>query len=238
MLKNDLSVPEFNELLPELSNKFVSNLTECLKLNPINLSNIEAKGRAIALLGSVLRTSGYSARHHTELLVTFDEIFADTVLSILFAGWGLDIPARIILRRALELGIAVLYLWDLPVQFAGWKDHDKDLNFREMTEHLSTDSYKTFISSENPAYKGEQVLNLTCINHLYRRLSNTSHGKWSTFEALSRHPYSFDSADWSGHLRTIAEVEDLLLGLWRLRFPHEYGKLTHELPTITQETMI
>ena len=57
----------------------------------------------------------------------FDEVFADVVSSIYLSACGLDKPAQMILRRALEVGAATVYVWDLPHVFSGWKEHDEDL---------------------------------------------------------------------------------------------------------------
>ena len=82
-------------------------------------------------------------------------------------------------------------MWDLPCKFWGWKNHDKDLNFNEMLEYLTDNSFKTYIENMNCNYKGEEIFNQSAAQNVYRRLSNTTHGKISTFE--SNLPLRFSS---------------------------------------------
>jgi hypothetical protein len=60
---------------------------------------------------------------------------------------GLIVPARMLTRRAFELGLGAVYMWDLPHKYWGWAKHDHDLGFTEMIEHLTSQSYLTHLAN-------------------------------------------------------------------------------------------
>jgi hypothetical protein len=155
-----------------------------------------------------------------EVTCVFNEIFGDLICSLYFAACALDRPAQMILRRVLELGVATVYLWDLPHVFWGWKQNDVDLNFKEMMEHLASPGYKSFLSIANGRAAGRDVLDGPEARKLYRDLSNAIHGKLSTFETLISDRFTHTQADWGGHLILVGRVERLLLTMWNIRF-HE-----------------
>jgi hypothetical protein len=103
------------------------------------------------------------------------------------------------------LGIALIFLWDLPCTFWGWKEHDNDLNFKEMIEHLSSDSYRTYIKNININYKDEEILHIIDARRLYRELSNITHGKISSFESNLPERFTYSLCDW-GHVNDFSHI--------------------------------
>lgn len=231
-MESDPVVPRLEEILPKLSAKFAENVAKSLAATPTALTPIEIKARAIALLGELVRADKNLARHQSQLGLAFDEVFADLTLSAYLGACCLDNPARIVLRRALETGIAISFLWDSPCAFYGWTAHDKDLNFRGMVEFISSESYKTMLLNENPNYKGESVVDVTRAETLYRAFSNVTHGKWATFEAAAPDRFSHNVTEWTAHLLNIGEVEDLLLKAWRVRFQPHFAELLTRIPAL------
>jgi hypothetical protein len=225
---------EKGRIFTELEQKFTNNLNQCLSGGEPGLEETELKARAAALLAQILREKTDLAAHQIELLAVFDEVFADLILSLYFSACSLDKPAEIVLRRALELGVATVYLWDLPHAFWGWKDHDCDLNFNAMTEHLAKDSYRTFIRRINPAQGGGEVFDLGEAKRLYRVLSNTAHGKICTLESNLPGRFSHSQTDWTQHLSTMRDVEGILLGMWEARFPEGVAELKERLPALSR----
>ena len=122
----------------------------------------------------------------------------------------------------MELGIAIVYLWDFPHIFWGWKSHNQDLNFNDMLDHLSKESYKTFLTSINPGHTFETMIDFKEATNLYRTLSDTVHGKISTHESNLADRFMHNSTDSQRNLQFILRVEDVLLELFRNRFPDGY----------------
>lgn len=217
-MKSEIKAVESQDIFNELNAKFTNNLKISLNDEKENLNRIELKARKLPVIGQIIREKVEISSTQAELLVIFDEVFSDIITSIYFASCSLDKPAQIILRRALELGIAVVYMWDLPYVFWGWKNHDKDLNFNEMIEYLTDDSFRTYIEKINCNYKGQNIFNHSETRNLYRKLSNTTHGKISTFESNLPLRFSHNVNDWHYHLELVEKVEDIIMELWEKRF--------------------
>jgi hypothetical protein len=137
-----------------------------------------------------------------------------------------------VLRRVLELGVATVYLWDLPHVFWGWKKHDVDLNFKDMLDHLASPSFKSFVSFANARTAGQDVLDGSEARKLYRDLSNAIHGKLSTFETLISDRFTHTEADWEHHLNLVERVERLLLTMWKVRFREVELGLQSNMPQL------
>lgn len=202
----------------QLRNKFNSNFEEWFKEKVTDLENIEIKLRAVAVLGQIISEDSELDPYRKEISMMFDEVFSDIVISIYFATCSLDKPAQIQLRRALELGITIPYLWDSPIEYCGWKSHDQDLSFAEMVDQLSKQKVMTFIKSINPAFNKDSLFNQTETKKLYRVLSNTMHGKMHTFESLLPDRFSYNGKDWESHIELVEKVINILFELWENRF--------------------
>lgn len=224
------------KLLLSLNEKFSENLSLCLPLAQEAYARVEVKARSFAVLGQIIREDINLTPNQREILPIFEEVFADVVLSIYFAGCALNRPAESILRRALELGIAIVYLWDLPDEFWGWKAHDKDLNFNEMLEHLTRDCYRTYIKSLDTTYSGEDMFDEKETKRLYRTLSNTIHGKINTHIAQVPNRFKHDAAAWETNLDLIERVLIVLMDLSSKRFFKYFPKLQGKVPALSQRS--
>jgi hypothetical protein len=231
---SDPAVPKLESILPQLSKKFADNMAKSLDAVASALEPVEVKARAIAIMGELVRADQSLAPHQAKLGQAFDEVFADLILSSYLGACCLDNAACIVLRRALETGVAVAYLWDNPCVFYGWTTHDEDLSFRKMVEFLVSDSYKTLLLHENPLYKNEEVIDAGQAESLYRRFSNVTHGKWATFESALPNRFSHNASEWTAHLVHISEVQNILLNVWRLRFPRLFKEVISRLPALEQ----
>lgn len=226
--------PEDNcNVFRDLDSKFSANLDSSLSTFSDVVHRIDIKARACTTFSRLLhRTNGLTTAQK-ELLGIFDELFADVIISIYLAGCALDRPAQMLLRRALELGVAAVYLWDMPHIFWAWRDHDKDLSFAEMVDHFNTPGYQTLISFEHT--NGSQPeIDVSAIKKIYRSLSNTVHGKMATFESALPDRFNHNHIDWKSHLALVEDVQDVILGLWQYRFPHLFSELDKEMPQITR----
>lgn len=108
----------------------------------------EVRTRLIRHIGILLGQKENNLEHQKLISKYFDEIFGDMVCALYFAFIGLDNPARIILRRALELGLASVCYWDNPTAFWGWNSKNQDISFGELDESISSAGYLIFIESE------------------------------------------------------------------------------------------
>ena len=216
----------------DLNSKFSSNLTLALSQHNALCRRAEVQARAIPVVSGILSTTLDPLDWRSDAICMFDEVFADIVCSIYLAACGLDKPAQMTLRRALELGVATVFIWDLPHMFWGWKNNDKDLNFNDMLDHLGSPGYNSFVRSENPSYTGSDLLNMALAKVLYRALSNIVHGKMSSFESILPDKFQHNTDDWKTHLERVSKVEDLLLRLWQNRFRCISERLLHEFPQL------
>ncbi|MFE1744740.1 hypothetical protein [Coleofasciculus sp. H7-2] len=226
--------PGATQIFIELQEKLRQNLKVSLLENIEKLSQVEIKARAFAILGQVIREKPYLSQSQKEITTIFDEVFADVVTSVYLAGCSLDKPAQTLLRRVLELGVAIIYLWDMPHQFWGWKCHDKDLNFNEMIDYLNSPSYKSFILNENYKKSTGFLFEVEECKKIYRILSNTIHGKISTFESVLPDRFNHNSVDWQKHLDLVMQVQNILLHLWENRFSDSFFELEKKLPSLSR----
>lgn len=220
------------QVLLELHTKFSENLTTSLEQGQVAYKEIDLKARAIAAIGQIAIEDRGLQPNQAEIASIFNEVFSDMILSIYFSACALDKPAQSVLRRALELGIAIVYLWDLPHAFWGWKAHDSDLNFNDMVEHLSKDSYKSFLSSLNPEYKNDDLFDYAGVKRIYRILSNTIHGKIPTHESNLPDRFSYNYDDWQKNIGLIISVQETLLHLFKKRFIDYFNEMARRIPAI------
>jgi hypothetical protein len=219
-------------IFEKLSDKFGANLRGALAVSIDQLRSSELKARACAEVGRILSEDQRLSTTQMEIICIFNEIFGDLICSLYFAGCGLDRPAQMVLRRVLDLGIAIVYLWDIPHVFWGWKKHDEDLNFNEMLEHLGSQAYIAYLQSTNSNFRGSQLFDEGEARKIYRELSNAIHGKITTFESVLPDRFAHTAQDWKAHLALVESVENLLLDLWKNRFDEIEQKLVSAMPQL------
>ncbi len=159
-----------------------------------------------------------------------EEVFADVVSSLYLGSIGLVKPAHTTIRRALELGLALVYLWDMPHAFWGWKECDKDLAFSEMLEHLESRSYKSFLANEIGLHDDSILVNGKRLRDIYRITSNTAHGKISTHKVLMGDRFSHVPAEWLECLDLLDGVTSEVVRLWLNRYPGVARKVREVVP--------
>lgn len=220
------------DVLVKLGEKFKQNLLDCLPLEKEIYARADIKARAFAALGQIISEDSGLSHSQQEIVLIFDEVFADVVISLHFSACALSRPAESVLRRALELGMAIVYLWDLPHAFWGWKAHDVDLNFNEMVEHLTGESYRTYLASLDATYAHEPLFDEKDAKKLYRMLSNTIHGKITSHAAYLPNRFAHDPAAWRQHLDLVERVLTVLIKLSSKRFFAYYPELTKRMPAL------
>jgi hypothetical protein len=218
----DSVAPKPAAIFRELHLKFGDNSARCIRTGSPALQIAEVKARATYQLGQELLKDPSLAPFRKLLVDVLGEVFSDMIVSLYLAGCALDNPAKILGRRVLELGIAVVYLWDQPSRFYAWYKHDKDLSFQEMSDYIGSKSFDSFICDE---LNGKPTFDVATANDLYGELSDIIHGKMTTFESSVEDRFSHSSKDWELYLQMILGVQDFLLRLWQARFPQEFNAL-------------
>ena len=198
-------------------------------------SNAEVQARAIPVVAKILSAKLQLTDWQQEALCMFDEVFADIICSIYLGACGLDKPAQMILRRALEVGVATVYVWDLPHLFWAWKSHDKDFTFNEMLEHIGDAGFNSFVRNQNAHYVDALLLDVTTARSLYRQLSNIVHGKMASFESVLPDRFQHNNDHWRAHLKQVYEVEDILIQYWRNRFRCVFESLLDDFPQLRMQ---
>jgi hypothetical protein len=220
------------DVFRKLAEQFSQNFNTALNTQIPEVGRVELKSRCLASVGGLLREKCAVSNTQKQIAAIYDEVFADCVCSIYLAAQGLDKPAQLVLRRVLELGLAAVYLWDQPHLFWGWKELDQDLSFTEITGHLSAQHYLKFVASENGASDPVPLFEVTLARNEYRALSNTVHGKVSTFESPLIDRFRHSDFDWKTHLVRMEVIQDLLLSIVSGRFAAVRESLTVAQPQI------
>lgn len=201
----------------ELNRKFVENFRQWSLMPEHGLENTFTSLHGIALVGEILNGLKHS-KHHEICCKIYDEIFSDGVASIYLASNAMDKPAKIVLRRVLELGLAALYLWDMPHMAFSWDKHDQDLSFSEMLNHINSRGYISYVNTENNSEIEYAILPSVRAQKIYGELSDIVHGKITTFESSMDDRFQFVESDWSQFIKLIEEMSVMLLKAYLSRF--------------------
>jgi hypothetical protein len=218
------------EILEKLNAKFSCNLELALAQQPTRLIDLEIRTRVLGEFGPLLRETECKTLTQDQLASLPEEVFADVVTSLYLGAIGLVKPAEMSLRRAVELGLALVYLWDLPHAFWGWKECDMDLSFSLMVEHLDSPSYRSFLASTIGLSVNIPLFNSRQLREIYRWASNTTHGKISTHKVLIGDGFSHVPAEWSDCLKLLNSAVAEVLNLWFNRYPNVAKKAREIVP--------
>jgi hypothetical protein len=218
-------------LLTTLHYKFAANLNGLDRDVIALLEIIDVKSRAIdGVAGELQRSHSREGKHQPQCAHLIEEIFADLCQAMYLLATGLVVPARMLARRAFELALAIVYMWDLPHEYWGWAMHDQGLNFSKMVEHLCSPGYLTLISSIQNKTPPDWPCNSTALQTLYRTLSDTVHGKSEGLPPLSPERYSPNMKNVGEHLKLLTEIQKTILNLWCARFGGIREHLSKEFP--------
>lgn len=218
------------EILNGLHQKFSNNFALSMEADNKELPKAFLLIKGIAEIGQILCKRDLQ-KHQIRCCNIFDEIFADMSISIYLAANSLDKPAMIVLRRALELGVAVVYLWDMPHLLYSWDILEKDLSFSEMLSHICGDGFIHFVKEENKYLEIKKLIDAKKTNRIYGQLSDTVHGKIKTFETELESKYSYVEKDWNDLIDITIEIAQLLLHMYMIRF-NSRTELISALPSV------
>ncbi len=206
-----------DEILNELKNKFDLNYAKWLKLDHQDVYKTFLCARSISEIGQILKERSTS-KHQKRCCEIFDEVFSDVVSATYLATCALDKPANIVLRRVIELGVASIYLWDMPHVTYSWEFNDQDLNFNEMIDHINADGYKRYVSNEVDEIIEGDLIDSNPLKKYYGELSDIVHGKITSFESNLPNRFTFSKTDWDSFISKINKILKILVDAYLKRF--------------------
>lgn len=157
---------------------------------------------------------------HERLLAQYlKEVFADGVCATYLAFSGLDTPARILIRRMLELGYVFLAYFDNPARFWDWNSSDKDISFSDLESTLGSEGYIKFLSHASDVDTPTYRKTISSLRAVYGELSNVVHPKPYNFETNVDDAFGFNPTHLENVLRILSTVHKGLLFLIFCRFP-------------------
>jgi hypothetical protein len=204
-------------VMVELNEKFNGNFDQWNSLEDQNIEKVFIGLHCIALIGEILNEQK-SSKHHEICCKIYDEIFSDGVSALYLASNAMDKPANIVLRRVLELGLAALYLWDMPHMAFSWDQHDQNLSFTDMLNHINSKGFISYINKENNTEIEGELISSTSAQRIYGLLSDIVHGKIATFESSMPDRFVFIEDEWNQFVDLIEEVVVILLKAYLIRF--------------------
>jgi hypothetical protein len=205
------------DIIIELDQKFRMNFECWTALSDSKLDKVFVGLRCIGAIGELLEPHK-SAKHHDICCKLYDEIFSDGVSAIYLASIAMDKPANIVLRRIIELGVAAVYLWDMPHVAYSWNSNECDLSFSEMLKHVNSEGYRTFISNENSTSIDTEIFDSSSCQKIYGSLSDIVHGKITTFESSLPDRFVFSNDDWHSFIDLLEDVLDILIKAYLMRY--------------------
>lgn len=205
------------EIMVELREKFNSNFDLWYTLENGNLQQVFIYLQVLPTIGHALKDHS-TLKHHNECCLIFDELFADTVSALYLASCAIDKPALVILRRVLELGLAAVYLWDMPHMAYAWRKNDQDLSFAEMLKHVNSEGYRTYISNETGTRIDKDLFPTDKCHKIYGDLSDIVHGKMCSFESSLPDKFSFVEKEWLDFVRLSEVVLKILIDGYVIRY--------------------
>jgi len=204
-------------VMVELNEKFNGNFDQWNSLEDQNIEKVFIGLHCIALIGEILNEQK-SSKHHEICCKIYDEIFSDGVSALYLASNAMDKPANIVLRRVLELGLAAVYLWDMPHMAFSWDQHDQNLSFTDMLNHINSKGFISYINKENNTEIEGELISSTNAQRIYGSLSDIVHGKIATFESSMPDRFVFIEDEWNQFVDLIEEVVVILLKAYLIRF--------------------
>ena len=134
------------------------------------------------------------------------------------ASTAMDKPASIVLRRVIELGLAAIYLWDMPHMAYSWNHHDQNLSFTDMLNHINSKGYISYINNENKTEIESELIISSKAQKIYGALSDIVHGKITTFESPMPERFKFIEKEWGEIIGLVEEIIHMLVKAYLLRF--------------------
>jgi hypothetical protein len=207
------------DLLCTLHAKFSQNVHAIgAETSPL-LDTIDLNSRIISEIRGILSADYCDSEGQKKICEEIlEEVFTDFSLAMYLCAIGLIVPARMSVRRAFELGLATVYMWDLPHEYWGWRHRDQDLSFSAMVTHLNSVGYLEYLAQLQGTESVPPICNQAKFQSIYRELSNTVHGKISGLPPLSPERFAPDRNGVEKHLEQTADAQEVVIRLLFARF--------------------
>lgn len=225
------------DLFSSFHSKFGENiqLLDCEAIGHFDIAEINS--RIIYEIRTFVALSCCESQTHSLICSSIlEEVFSDFTISLYLHSIGLIVPARMSTRRAFELGVATLYLWDLPHEYWGWKSHDSDLSFSTMVNHLNSPAYNTYLESISEQGSTYNCPTSQTLQQIYRKLSNTVHGKTNELPALSPERFSIEKNGSLEHIKLTIDAQKKIIDLLFARFPESIGAVSKQFPRTERQS--
>lgn len=221
------------DIMVELHKKFTDNFTEWKDVENLQLDRTFTFLKATTAIGELLSENS-TLKHHEICCKIYDEIFTDGASALYLASTSMDKPASIVLRRILELGVAALYLWDMPHMAHSWNSYDHDLSFTEMLNHINSKGYLEYVNVESSISIEKELLPGKRLQKIYGNLSDIVHGKITTFESSMPDRFKFSEKNWLVFISLIEEIFEVLLKAFITRYDCK-NIIFSQIPQIQKE---
>jgi hypothetical protein len=205
------------ELLSALHLKFSDNFS-VFKLHADSANEVERQARALSVASNMLEKTAGDSVHQRELARCLDEVFGDSICAVYLSCCGMNVPARMLLRRSLELGLVVAAYWDSPVDFWAWREHDGDIRFATLCTHIRSAGYTTLCQKQARVSSVDSSKVLQDIDSLYGDLSNVVHPKPYNFSTAGANAYVFNDETMRKTLSYAGRVLSTIATLLSARF--------------------
>lgn len=207
------------DLLKALHDKFGDNIGVLPSSASTMLDDIDLNSRIISEIRSLLGSNFCVSDAHKKICADIlDEVFSDFSLAMYLCSIGLIVPARMSIRRAFELSLAVVYMWDLPHEYWGWRERDQDLSFSEMVSHLNSPGYLAYLAQQRQSASVNVICDQKKFQDIYRQLSNTVHGKINGLPNLSPQRFTSDKNGLEAQLKLMQDAQKIIITLLLGRF--------------------
>lgn len=235
---NSLHAPKqtTKEILLALHEKFGKNI-ESLEQDAWEIiDDIDIKSRIISEIRNILFTENCVTEGQSKICSELlEEVFSDFSLAMYLCTIGLIVQARMSVRRAFELGVATVYMWDLPHEYWGWRCGDQDLSFSAMVAHLNSCGYSEYVKHIRGGDLTTSICEQAKFQKIYRELSNTVHGKISELPPLSPERFLPNRNGVREHLALTASAQQAVIELLLGRFNGLRQKIETAFP-VTKRT--
>jgi hypothetical protein len=231
-LSNALDVRPLSpeELLSALHLKFSTNFEACRpSLN--KATDAERQARTLSSASKHLERRAGDVQHQRALATYLDEIFGDSICAVYLACSGLNIPARMLLRRSLELGLVVASYWDSPVDFWTWREHDGNIRFADLCRLLQSEGYRSLLRHQPIPSRVDSGAALQGLEELYGELSDVVHPKPRNFSTAGVGAYQFDPGELEKTLNYANRVHSAIATILAARFAELEPILSLPSPT-------
>lgn len=226
----DSKLKPISEVFNEIHKKFGANLTAGQSYLELAETH-ECRARMITHVGQIL---GELADDEHQRLISkyFDEVFGDLVCALYFFYTGLDVPGRMMLRRALELSLVGIAYWDNPASFWAWNSKNRDISFTELEDYLLGQGYARYLEVVGCEDISVLQSSMKDLRKIFGLLSNVVHPKPYNFETASPTRFIFSEEDLKISLALLKDVQISLLKIVFCRFPNIREPLLASFPNL------